>query len=127
MTRGRRVSLTAALLLAAFIAWEVLTPYLAYTGDAYVQSDLVSLAPQVTGRIVSVNIEDNQDVAEGDLLATIDPVPFQLAVDQRRAEATEARSQLAADQDRIASARDALAGATSAANFAKETQVRLTT
>jgi multidrug efflux system membrane fusion protein len=106
MTRGRRVGFTAALLLAAFIAWEVLTSYVAYTGDAYVQSDLVSLAPQVTGRIVSVHVSDNQDVAEGDLLATIDPVPFQLAVEQRRAEADEERAQVASDRDRIASAQE---------------------
>jgi membrane fusion protein, multidrug efflux system len=127
MTRGRKVGLTVIAVLASFAGYELLTSFLAYTGDAYVQSDLVSLAPQVTGRIVSVQVADNQDVREGDLLATIDPVPFQLALDQRRAEATEARSQLSADQDRIASARDALAASTSAANFARETQVRLTT
>ena len=127
MTRRRRLGLAIAILLAAFIAWEVLTSFVAYTGDAYVQSDLVSLAPQVTGRIVSVHVSDNQDVAEGDLLATIDPVPFQLALDQRRAEANEACEQAASDQDRIASARDALAAATSAAGYAKDTQVRLST
>ena len=127
MTRRRRLGLAAAILLAAFIAWEVLTSFVAYTGDAYVQSDLVSLAPQVTGRIVSVHVSDNKDVGEGDPLATIDPVPFQLALDQRRAEASEARAQVTSDQDRIASARDALAAATSAAGYAKETQVRLST
>jgi multidrug efflux system membrane fusion protein len=111
-------------LLAAFIAREVLTSYVAYTAD---ESDLVSLAPQVTGRIVSVQVSDNQDVTEGDLLATIDPVPFQLALDQRRAEASEAHAQAASDRDRIASARDVLAAATSAAGYARETQVRLTT
>ena len=127
MTRGRRLGLAAAILLAAFVTWELLTSFVAYTGDAYVQSDLVSLAPQVTGRIVSVHVSDNKDVGEGDPLATIDPVPFQLALDQRRAEASEARAQVTADQDRIASARDALAAATSAAGYAKETQVRLST
>jgi membrane fusion protein, multidrug efflux system len=127
MTRGRRVGLVVATLLAAFIAYEVITSFVAYTADAYVHSDLVSLAPQVTGRIVAVHVTDNQDVVEGDLLATIDPVPFQLAVDQRRAELTEARAQIAADQDRVTSARDALAASVSAANYAQETQTRLST
>src|ERR1700744_6176721 len=127
MTRGRKVGLSIIVALAAFAAYEIITSYIAYTGDAYVHSDLVSLAPQVTGRIISVEVRDNQDVHEGDLLATIDPVPFRLALDQRRAEANEAHAQLAADQDRIASAHDALAASTSAANYAKETQVRLTT
>jgi multidrug efflux system membrane fusion protein len=127
MTRGRRVGLTAAILLAAFIAYEVLTTFVAYTADAYVQSDLVSLAPQVTGRITAVHVTDNQDVTEGDLLATIDPVPFQLALEQRRAEADEARAQVSSDQHSIASAQDLLAAAVSAANYARETQARYST
>src|ERR1700742_601481 len=106
MTRKRRVGLAAIVVIAGFAAYELITTFLAYTGDAYVQSDLVSVAPEVTGRIVSVNVTDNQDVAKGDLLATIDPVPFQLAVDQRRAEASEARAQAASDQHRIGSARE---------------------
>jgi multidrug efflux system membrane fusion protein len=127
MTRKRRVGLAAIVIVAAFAAYELITSFAAYTGDAYVQSDLVSLAPQVTGRIVSVNVTDNQDVTERDLLATIDPVPFQLAVDQRRAEAGEARAQVASDQHRIDSAQDALAASVSAADYAKQTQKRLAT
>ncbi len=79
MTRGRRVGLAAAIALALFVAYEVISSFVAFTDDAYVQSDLVALAPQVTGRIIAVHVADNQDVAEGDLLASIDPVPFQLA------------------------------------------------
>ena len=127
MTRARRVGIAAAVLLGVFILYEVITSFLAYTGDAYVQSDLVSLAPQVTGRVIATHVVDNQDVKEGDLLASIDPVPFQLAVDQRRAEVEEARSQIASDQNAIASAQAALAAATSAAGFAQETQTRLST
>src|SRR6478735_1859173 len=118
MTRGRRVGLAAAIALALFVAYEVISSFVAFTDDAYVQSDLVALAPQVTGRIIAVHVADNQDVAEGDLLASIDPVPFQLALDQRRADLAEARAQIASDQHRIASARDALAAASSAADFA---------
>ena len=127
MTRARRVGIAAAVLLAAFVAYEVVTSYLAYTGDAYVQSDLVSLAPQVTGRIIAVHVSDNQDVKEGDLLASIDPVPFQLTADQHRAEVEEAGAQIASDRNRIASAQAALAAAVSAVNFAQETQTRLAT
>src|ERR1700743_1210839 len=108
MTRKRRIGLAAIVIAVAFVAYEVITTFVAYTGDAYVQSDLVSLAPQVTGRIVSVDVTDNQNVTQGDLIATIDPVPFQLAVDQRRAEASEARAEAASDQHRIDSAQDSL-------------------
>jgi len=39
--------------------------FFAYTNDAYVTSDLVSVAPYVSGRIVSVDIVDNQTVSKG--------------------------------------------------------------
>ena len=56
----------------------------AYTSDAYVRSDLVAIAPEVSGIIKSVAVVDNQRVAAGDPLATIDPRPFQLQVDQKQ-------------------------------------------
>src|SRR5271168_4137264 len=124
MTRRRRIGVTVAVILGVFVLYEVATSILAYTGDAYVQSDLVALAPQITGRIVSVHVSDDQNVAQGDLLVTIDPVPFQLAVDQRQAELNEAHAQLEADRDAIAAAQDSFAAATSAANYARETQSR---
>jgi multidrug efflux system membrane fusion protein len=127
MTRGRRIVFAAAIVLGGFALYEVTTSFVAYTADAYVQSDLVAVAPQVTGRIVAVHVADNQNVVRGDLLATIDPVPFQLAVDQRRAEQNEARAQVETDQHTIVSAQDALAAAASAANYAHETQTRLAT
>jgi membrane fusion protein, multidrug efflux system len=127
MTRGRRVGLAAAIVLASFVLYEVVSSYVAFTDDAYVQSDLIALAPEVSGRIVAVHVADNQDVATGDLLASIDPVPFQFARDQRRAELAEAKAQVASDQARIAAARDTLAAASSAADYARETEKRLTT
>jgi membrane fusion protein, multidrug efflux system len=127
MTRRKRIFLAVIVLVAAFGGYELITSFVAYTGDAYVQSDLVSLSPQVTGRIVAVHVADNQDVAEGDLLATIDPVPFQIAVNQRRAELDEAQSQVMFDRHRISSAQDAFAASVSAAEYAKETQTRLST
>jgi membrane fusion protein, multidrug efflux system len=125
MTRRRRVGVAAAIVMGAFALYEVTTTFLAYTADAYVQSDLVALAPQITGRVVAVHVADNQNVVQGDLLASIDPVPFQLNVDQRRAEVDETRAQAEADQHVIASAEDALAAASSTASYAHETQARM--
>jgi multidrug efflux system membrane fusion protein len=124
VTRLRRISIAAAAILSVFVLYELAASFVAYTADAYVQSDLVTLAPQVTGRITGVHVVDNQTVVEGDLLATIDPTPFQLAVDQRRAEVGEARALVAADQDKIASTKDALTAAASAAAYAHDTQGR---
>jgi membrane fusion protein, multidrug efflux system len=124
MTRTRRIGIAAAAVVGIFVLYEIATSFIAYTADAYVQSDLVAVAPQVSGRIIEVSVEDNQTVAQGDLLATIDPVPFQLTAGQHRAEVEEAHAQVAADQDSIASAEASLTAALAAAAYARETQSR---
>jgi multidrug efflux system membrane fusion protein len=70
------------------------------TDDAYLQADLVHLAPDVSGRIVELNVRDNQAVRKGDVLFRIDPDPFRMRVDQARAavQGLEARLALTADQ-----------------------------
>jgi multidrug efflux system membrane fusion protein len=78
--------------------------FFAYTDDAYVTSDFVNVAPYISGRIVGVNVVDNQTVQKGQLLATIDPTPFQLALNEKQAKKTEAEAQLAVDRDAIAAA-----------------------
>src|SRR5215475_5436518 len=77
-SRLRRVLTVGGTLLFLFVAWEVITYFVAYTDDAYVRSDLVAVAPEITGPIISVHVVDNQTVKKGDPLVTIDPVPFQL-------------------------------------------------
>ncbi len=56
-------------------------PFIAYTSDAYVRSDFVEIAPQVSGVVNHVDVANDQKVAVGDLLATLDPEPFALSVD----------------------------------------------
>jgi multidrug efflux system membrane fusion protein len=125
MNRGRRIGIASAAVVGAFVLYEIAASYIAYTGDAYVRSDLVGVAPQVSGRIIAVNVEDNQTVARGDSLAVIDPVPFELVVDQCRAEADEARAQVEADQDTVVSTQATLTAAVAAAAYAHETHSRV--
>jgi membrane fusion protein, multidrug efflux system len=102
----RRVLLTLTAVVVALLLYWGSSYFFAYTDDAYVTSDFVSVAPYVSGRIVSVNVVDNQMVKKGDLLATIDPTPFQLALNEKQAKKTEAEAQLAVDRDTIAAAQD---------------------
>jgi multidrug efflux system membrane fusion protein len=98
--RRRVLFVLSSIALALALYWAS-GYFFAYTDDAYVTSDLVSVAPYVSGRIVSVNIVDNQTVKKGELLATIDPMPFQLALNEKQARKTEAEAQLAVDRDVI--------------------------
>lgn len=125
MTRRRRVLLVIGGVLGAFVLWEAVTSYVAYTDDAYVRSDLIGVAAQVTGQIVAVHVHDNQTVAAGDPLISLDPVPFQLAVAQRQAQVNEANAQLRADQDAIAGAQDAVVSADAALLLTQETLRRV--
>jgi membrane fusion protein, multidrug efflux system len=70
------------------------------TDDAYLQADLVHLAPDVSGRIVELDVRDNQAVHKGDVLFRIDPDPYRMRVDQARAavRGLEAKLGLTADQ-----------------------------
>jgi multidrug efflux system membrane fusion protein len=103
----RRVLLVLSAMAIALALYWASGYFFAYTDDAYVTSDLVSVAPYVSGRIVSVDIVDNQTVKKGELLAMIDPTPFQLALNEKQAKRNEAEAQLAVDRDIIASAQAA--------------------
>jgi membrane fusion protein, multidrug efflux system len=127
LTRGQRISAAAVGLILIVILYEIVGYFIAYTSDAYVQSDLIGVAPQVTGRIIEVSVTDNQPVAAGDPLVTIDPVPFQLTADQHRAEVNEAKAQVAADLDMITSSQAEVDAAVSAATYAHENYRRLST
>jgi multidrug efflux system membrane fusion protein len=127
MGRRGRVLLVVGLVVAAFLAYEIATYFVAYTDDAYVRTDLVAVAPEVTGPIVALYVHDNQPVKKGDPLFTIDPVPFRLVVDQNQAQINEAKAQIVADQQAISVAQDQHDAAVSAVSFAKVTQQRFAT
>jgi multidrug efflux system membrane fusion protein len=55
------------------------------TNDAMVRANIVGIAPEVSGRIVNLPVEDNQYVKQGDLLYVIDPRPYQAKLDEAKA------------------------------------------
>jgi len=61
------------------------------TDNAYVQQSKVSLSADIAGRITAVNVTENQTVKAGDVLFTIDPQPYQIALDQANAALASAR------------------------------------
>src|ERR1700738_2978143 len=72
------------------------------TDDAYLQADLVHLAPDVSGRVVELDVRDNQAVRKGDVLFRIDPDPYQMRVDQARAAVRGLAAKLALTADQVA-------------------------
>jgi membrane fusion protein (multidrug efflux system) len=64
------------------------------TDNAYVNQDKVSVSSDVAGRIVQVNVKENQLVKAGDLLFRIDPEPYRIALEQDNAALAAARVQV---------------------------------
>lgn len=83
------------LLIAAVVGYVWLTSgrYVS-TDNAYVQQDMVSVSPDVSGRIVEVRVAENQAVKAGDVLFVIDPEPYRIALAQADAQLATARVQV---------------------------------
>lgn len=57
--------------------------------------DAVELRARVSGYLTKIHVDDGQDVKEGDLLYTIDPRPFERAVELAKAELEQAQVKVA--------------------------------
>ncbi|MCP5161934.1 MAG: HlyD family secretion protein [Hahellaceae bacterium] len=62
------------------------------TDDAFIERNILYIKPRLSGVIVELPITDNQTVQQGELLARIDPAPFQAAVDLAQANVLSART-----------------------------------
>jgi multidrug resistance efflux pump len=84
-------SVLAVAAAAGWIAWEnyMETPW---TRDGTVRAYVVTMAPEVSGRIVELPIADNQFVHKSDLLMVIEPTDYRIAVS--RAEAAVVQTQI---------------------------------
>ncbi len=101
------------------------------TDDAYVQADFTTLAPQVSGTVDRVLIEDNQPVKKGQLLTTIDDRDFVVAVNAAKAQVagaqasiTSLQAHLIQQESAIRQARAAVAADEAALKLAGVNQAR---
>ncbi|MGK3141184.1 efflux RND transporter periplasmic adaptor subunit [Pantoea sp. C2G6] len=65
-----------------------------WTRDGKVRAELVDITPQVSGRILQLRVKDNQFVHQGEVLLTLDPVPWQIALDNAAAQQSKAEAEL---------------------------------
>ena len=61
----------------------------------------VTINPQISGQMLSINFKEGQEVKKGDLLAQIDPRPFQAAYDQSTAKQQQDEAQLSTAQSTL--------------------------
>lgn len=82
------------LLLGSFAAYYLLTNQVVSTDYAYIRQDKLSVSPEVSGPIVEILVKENQTVSAGQVLFKIDPKPFQIKVEQAKAQLYRARAHL---------------------------------
>jgi membrane fusion protein (multidrug efflux system) len=62
------------------------------TDDAYVGAQKVLITPDISGKIIKVVVKEGQKVKQGDELFEIDPEPFQLALNQAKAQLEQSKT-----------------------------------
>jgi len=84
---------SAAVAVAAVLGMTMWRRYVEapWTRDGAVRADVVTMAPEVAGRIVELRVVDNQYVHKGELLMTVDPTDYQIAVSRSTAVLQQAR------------------------------------
>jgi len=104
-TAPRRGKLGRMVGLAIVLAAIGLVAYVVYyldesprTDDAFVRADTIGVAPQVSGRIVKLRVQDNQAVKQGDVLFEIDPIPYQHSLERARAALDSLEKQIGLSQ-----------------------------
>ena len=93
--------------LAALFGWAMWDAYMGapWTRDSTVRTYVVTMAPEVAGRIVKLPVADNQYVHKGDLLLVIDPTDYRIALNLagaavHQAQATAQNAQREAERRR---------------------------
>ena len=77
----RKISKYVLIVVAVLFVWYVVADRIApWTDNARVQAYVIPIVPQVSGRVVEVNVVKDQVVEPGDVLLKVNPSDYQLAV-----------------------------------------------
>ncbi|MGF6552761.1 HlyD family secretion protein [Paraburkholderia youngii] len=101
------IILGAVVILIGIVSfvWWFATRNEVTTDDAYTDGNAITMAPKVSGYVVTLAVDDNLFVHKGDLLLVIDKRDYQAQVDQAKAQLGLAKAQLNAAQVQLDIAR----------------------
>ena len=89
------VAVVALLAIAAGVYYWLSHRGKVDTDDAYTDGNVVAIAPQVSGEVVSLDVDDNQFVHKGDPLIHIDPRQYQYNKEQQQGALDTTQAQIA--------------------------------
>jgi membrane fusion protein (multidrug efflux system) len=94
------------------------------TDDAYVHVAGVDVSSNLAGRVVEVDVKENQLVKAGQVLFRLDPVPYVIAVEAAQAQVADSRQQLEAQLAAWRQRQVELKNAQDAASYAERERKR---
>ncbi|MBD3815532.1 MAG: HlyD family secretion protein [Halothiobacillus sp.] len=96
------------------------------TEDAFINGNQTQIGPEVSGLLQTAPWQNNTDVQKGDVLFTLDPTPYQLAVDAAKAGLSAAKREQQTADAAIITAQAELLRQKAAAQQARDHLYRLT-
>jgi membrane fusion protein (multidrug efflux system) len=98
----RLAGIAAGIIIAAvLVIWGIhywlVGQYFVSTDDAYIDADSTLIAPKISGYVTTVPVNDNQSVAKGQLLLTIDPLDYRIALAGAQADTQAAQAAIISD------------------------------
>ena len=93
--KGIIFAVVAILALGALAFWWHST-YYEDTDDAQVNGHLIQISSRIAGQIIKVNVDENQQVAKGTVIAELDPRDYEVAVENAKAALASAEAAAAA-------------------------------
>ncbi|WP_205993374.1 HlyD family secretion protein [Paraburkholderia sp. Ac-20347] len=89
------IGIAIVVLFAGVAGWKIYAPSAnVWTDDARITAHYTTIAPRVAGQIASVNVQDNQTVHAGQLLATLDDRDYRTAVERAQSQLDRDRAQV---------------------------------
>jgi multidrug resistance efflux pump len=119
--------------VAAVFGWAMWKTYMQtpWTRDGVVRTYVVTMAPEVAGRIVELPVIDNEFVHRDDLLLVIDPTDYKVAVQlseaavrQARADTENVAAQITVQQAQVGASQAQVESAQAALTFAQQQAAR---
>jgi multidrug resistance efflux pump len=102
----RRATIMVLLFCLLLLAWHLgADRYTPYTSQARLHALVVPITPKVSGNIIEVLVDNNQEVKKGDLLFRIDPAQYELAVQAAEANLEASRQAMGSAEANVSAAR----------------------
>ncbi|MCO5961343.1 HlyD family secretion protein [Sinorhizobium meliloti] len=89
--------------------WWTNGRFLVSTDDAYIEGDIATISPKVSGYVAKVDVVANQHVKAGDPLVTLDDGDYRIAVEQAEAQIATQKLALSRFDAQISGAKASLA------------------